>query len=71
MSKKNRLNIFLIACAILVSITILNALRVDGTNCIKINVPARVQIYSEGGMATNIMASPNDALFICGDKNDN
>jgi hypothetical protein len=71
--RKHILNIALLVCIILAPMLLLSSMRVPGTNCFKVTLPAQISIYSESKLASNILADlqPNDVLYFCGDKNDN
>jgi len=69
---KNIFTFIVLAFVILAPVLALNSMHVPGTNCLKVTVPARISIYSESKLASNIVANlqPNDVLYFCGEKND-
>lgn len=71
--KKNVFTFILLAFLFLVPVLVLCSIREPGTNCYKVTAPARINIYSESKLASNIVADlqPNDILYFCGEKNDN
>lgn len=68
--RKHILTIALLVCVILAPVLFLSSMHVRDTNCFKVTMPAQMSIYSEGKLASNIVAElqPNDVLYFCGDE---